>query len=473
MTMTLLREREDIRSKVQAQFAYIFVDEYQDLNFGQYELVKLISKDSHIVVIGDPDQSIYGFRGSDNKYFKSFEQDFPGCEQIFLNQNYRSTQTILDASFQMISRSGEAGERTRIFSDQSRTRRLVIKEAATEQSEALAVGRMIENLMGGTSFFSMDTGKSGDDDQKEYSFADFAVLVRTSRQTEAFIRMFEQQGIPYQAADKKKWMEMDGIRQLISICRIMAGCASFIDFDIVFDHFIAGLGKKGKTLYRAAMKNARARQADVLESLASRDMMDVRGELGQQIVGAAKELAALRGEIKDKDNESAITLVCRRAGLSKTIEANDKTKQGFERLLAVARLHPELKGFLDGVTLNQDPDVLEFNAERVSLMTIHAAKGLEFPVVFVAGCEQGLVPFARDNENIDDIEEERRLFYVAMTRAMDILCLTYAGKRSIYGSIKKRQRSFFIEDIEKKLTRMEKRPVLAAAKKRESQLELF
>jgi uncharacterized protein (TIGR00375 family) len=473
MTITLLRERQDIRSKIQKRFAYIFIDEYQDLNFGQYELVKLISRQSHILVIGDPDQSIYGFRGSDNKYFKSFEQDFPGCEQIFLNQNYRSTQTILDASFQMISRSGEAGERTRIFSDQSRTRRLVIKEAATEQSEALAVGRMIENLMGGTSFFSMDTGKSGDDDQKEYSFADFAVLVRTSRQTEAFIRMFEQQGIPYQAADKKKWMEMDGIRQLLCICRVMAGCASLIDFDLVFDHFTAGLGNKERFSCRGAIKDAWARQADVLEILASRDMMAVRGEVAQKTVTTAQTLFALRDEMKDKSNESGIEILCRGAGLSKVIEADDKTKQGFEKLLAIARLHPDLKGFLDGVTLNQDPDVLEFNAERVSLMTMHAAKGLEFPVVFVAGCEQGLVPFARDNENIDDIEEERRLFYVAMTRAMDILCLTYAGKRSIYGSIKKRQRSFFIEDIEKKLTRMEKRPVLAAAKKRESQLELF
>jgi superfamily I DNA/RNA helicase len=268
-------------------------------------------------------------------------------------------------------------------------------------------------------------------------------------------------------------MEMDGIRQLLCICRVMAGCASLIDFDLVFDHFTAGLGNKERFSCRGAIKDAWARQADVLEILASRDMMAVRGEVAQKTVTTAQTLFALRDEMKDKSNESGIEILCRGAGLSKVIEADDKTKQGFEKLLAIARLHPDLKGFLDGVTLNQDPDVLEFNAERVSLMTMHAAKGLEFPVVFVAGCEQGLVPFARDNENIDDIEEERRLFYVAMTRAMDILCLTYAGKRSIYGSIKKRQRSFFIEDIEKKLTRMEKRPVLAAAKKRESQLELF
>ena len=155
------------------------------------------------------------------------------------------------------------------------------------------------------------------------------------------------------------------------------------------------------------------------------------------------------------------------------METNDKIARAFEKLLSIAGFYNDLKGFLDGIALNQDADAIGFNMEKVSLMTLHAAKGLEFPVVFVAGCEQGLVPFAKDGENIDDLEEERRLFYVAMTRAMDILCLTYAKKRIIYGKSHKRQRSFFIADIEKRLTQVEKTPVFLSINKKETQLELF
>ncbi len=158
------------------------------------------------------------------------------------------------------------------------------------------------------------------------------------------------------------------------------------------------------------------------------------------------------------------------------IQANESAKQAFERMLNQANRHKDLKELLDAIALNQDTDALAAQAEKVSLMTLHAAKGLEFPVVFVVGCEQGIIPFARDGETVNDPEEERRLFYVGMTRAMDILCLTYARKRRIYGTQKKRQRSFFIEDIEKRLMQLEKNIVPGAAqlpKKNEQQLELF
>ncbi|WP_299977029.1 UvrD-helicase domain-containing protein [Desulfobacula sp.] len=407
MTVKMLTDDQEILSKVQKTYHYIFIDEYQDLNFGQYELAKLISKDNHIVVIGDPDQSIYGFRGSDNKYFKRFALDFPGCEKIILTKNYRSVQTILDASFQMISKSLENEKQLKVFSDVESTKKLIIKETATERAEAVAIGKMIEKLVGGTSFFSMDAGKTDPDEQKEYSFADFAILYRTGRQCETFISVFEKEGIPFQTADKKKLFEIDGIKQLINLCRIMVESADFPD------------------------------------------------------------------ELKDCDTETWLKFLCKKEDLDKRIKGNDKAEQAFEKLLSIARLHNDLKNFLNALVLNQDTDTLEFNVEKVSLMTMHAAKGLEFPVVFVAGCEQGLIPFAKDGENVDDLEEERRLFYVAMTRAMDILCLTYAKKRSIYGTRKKRQRSCFIEDIEKRLTQVEKSLVHLKVREKEKQLELF
>ena len=473
MTVKMLTNEEEILSRVQKTYQYIFIDEYQDLNFGQYELAKLICEGNHIVVIGDPDQSIYGFRGSDNKYFKRFALDFPGSEKIILTKNYRSTQTILDASFQMISKSLENEEKFKVFSDVGSTKKLIIKETATEQAEAVAIGKMIEKLVGGTSFFSMDAGKTDLDGQKEYSFADFAILYRTGRQCETFISVFEKEGIPYQTADKKNMFEIDGIRQLISLCKIISQSAGFLDFEIIFDHFKTGLGIKGKAGYHEVYKKSCALNQDILDAFMLTDAGQGKETARVNIVTIAKKLKLLQDEIKNCDNEIGIKTICQRTDLKDIIDGNDKIKQVFEKLLSIARLHNDLKSFLDALALNQDADTIAFKAEKVSPMTMHAAKGLEFPVVFVAGCEQGLVPFAKDGENIDDLEEERRLFYVAMTRAMDILCLTYAKKRSIYGKSLKRQRSFFIEDIEKRLTQVEKSLVRLPVKKKEKQLELF
>jgi len=425
LTVKALTKEEKILSAARRRYRYIFIDEYQDLNYGQYELVRILSRDNHIVVIGDPDQSIYGFRGSDNIYFKRFELDFPGCEKIILTQNYRSAQTILDASFQVICKSSENDEKIRIFSDIGTPKKLIIKETASEQNEAFAIGKMIETLVGGTSFFSMDTRKNEFENSKEYSFADFAVLFRTRKQCEAFIHVFEKAGIPFQVADKNNMLKMEGISQLISLSRIITQNEDFM------------------------------------------------GEKPLQVGLSSEEIKALKNEIQSLDNESGLRLLCKKAGLNEIMEKNDGTKQAFEKLLSLARVHHNLKGFLDALALDQDADVLEYEVEKVSLLTLHAAKGLEFPVVFVAGCEQGLIPFARDGQHIDNMEEERRLFYVAMTRAMDILCLTYAKKRRIYGRSLKQQRSLFIEDIEKKLTRLEKSADRMPEAKKPEQMELF
>ncbi len=425
LTMGMLTTDEKILSSVRSRYLYIFIDEYQDLNFGQYELVKLLSKESHIVVIGDPDQSIYGFRGSDNVYFKRFEFDFPGCEKIILTRNYRSAQAILDASFQVICKSPEKDEKIRIFSDIGTTKKLIIKETASEEAEAAAIGKMIERLVGGTSFLSMDSRKAEFDNSKEYSFSDFAVLFRTRKQGEAFIAAFEKAGIPFQAADKGNMLKAVGISQWLSLCRRLTQKEDF----------------PGKTALEDGF--------------------------------GFEDIPSLKEEIRSLGNEAGLRLLSEKTGLNEIMEKNDGTRQAFERLLSQSRLHPDLKTFLDSLALDRDADILEYDVEKVFLLTLHAAKGLEFPVVFVAGCEQGLIPFARDGEQIENMEEERRLFYVAMTRAMDILCLTYAKKRRIYGKSVKRQRSLFIEDIEKRLTRLEKSAARMPEPKKPEQLELF
>jgi DNA helicase-2/ATP-dependent DNA helicase PcrA len=414
----MISQDRKILSDIRQKYSHIFIDEYQDLNLGQYELTRLLSEGNHIFVIGDPDQSIYGFRGSDNKYFKCFEKDFPGCEKIIFSKNYRSVQPILDASFQMIAKARDNEEKTKIFSDMKTGHRIIIRETAGEKAEATAIGLMIEKLMGGTSFFSMDAGKADQNGIKEYSFSDFAVLYRTKKQSKAFIEVFEHQNLPFQTADREKWTDQEETAGLISILRAIAG-------------------------------------------------FDTRPEIpGIQVVD-------LRHKVLNLSAQKTIDLVLRESGLSESAHDNIKLMQNFKDLIEMAEPYNDIKDFLNSLALNQDRDVLNLNTEKISLMTIHAAKGLEFPVVFIAGCEQGLIPFAKDGMNVDDPEEERRLFYVAMTRAKDILCLTHAKKRIIFGKPVRQNRSPFIDDIEKQLLMVKKAKTGSRPVKKARQLELF
>jgi len=441
-----LVQSPELLAQVQNRFAHIFIDEYQDLNLGQYELVKLLAPKSNLVVIGDPDQSIYGFRGSDNKYFKRFTRDYPGCEQILLDQNYRSTQTILDASFQMISNSFENSGSQKIFSNLNTDQRLIIREEATQTAEAVAVGKMIEKFMGGFSSFSMNArnidAREGESGGKEYSFSDFAVLFRTRKQGEVFAQVFQKEGIPFQAADKKDIYTMDGICQVLSLFRVITSRANTMDYQILKDHYKI-LSKKSNSKVQA----------------------DTDRQLGQ-ILEPIYDLVCKR------DSLACLKILIDSLDVGRVIEENDSLGRAYGQLILQARLYSSPKEFMDYLVLDQDQDHLAGSVEKVSLMTLHSAKGLEYPVVFVTGCEQGLIPFARDGKACENPEEERRLFYVGMTRAMDILCLTYAKKRRIYGFSQKRQRSFFIDDIEKRLARYEK-GVLARENKKAIQLELF
>lgn len=432
----MLRDDSQIYGQIQQRFTHIFVDEYQDLNKGQYELVRLLAANRCIFVIGDPDQSIYGFRGSDNRFFTQFAQDYPGCEQIRLKRNYRSTQTILDASFQMITTKAardaadgavsQIHEDRKIYATVDNKQQVVIKESASQGAEAVAVGRMIEDLIGGLSFLSMDAGRDGSlnpDAGKEYAFSDFAVLYRTRRQCEAFAHAFETAGIPFQTADREHWAQMAGIKEVLACLR--------------------GVLNRGTS------------QDDALVS------------------------SRLPAMVSQGTSAELLKAIAAAMDLSPKIEKHEALSTAWQRLIALANTWPDPGDLLDALRLDQDQDFLDRHVEKVSLMTMHAAKGLEFPVVFVTGCETGIVPYARDGKHVEDLEEERRLFYVAMTRAMDILCLTYAKKRHIYGLLKKQERSCFIDDIEKELARIDAQGTgrlkqgRLEKKRTEIQLELF
>lgn len=469
MAVGILIEDQEAAAEIRNRFRYVFIDEYQDLNFGQYQFVKLLCRDARVFVIGDPDQSIYGFRGSDNKYFRQFEKDFPGCEKIVFNRNYRSTQTILDASFQMITRNSSRNMESRIFSSTQKSMKLVIRETPTDYAEAVAIGKTIEKLVGGTSFLSIDSGKAGletEDEyspEKEYAFSDIAVLFRTSVQGRLFMEAFEKHGIPCHAAAKNDIYELNGIKQLLSLCRIVCSRASFMDYETILDY----LGIK--------VPDGSVTDAASFQKL-------IEGKEGG--TGPISKLVknGVQTDIKD-----FISYICENAGLLEIIQQDEKIRRLYDKISVSSGQFDDLTSFIDHISLDQDTDTLAYDTQKVSLMTMHAAKGLEFPVVFVAGCEQGMIPYFRSGNLLQnkkpmshadirkqiDMEEERRLFYVAMTRAMDILYLTHAKSRMVFGKSMKMDRSCFIDDIEAELTRKITAPVYVKPVKKARQLELF
>ncbi|MCP4118322.1 MAG: UvrD-helicase domain-containing protein [Desulfobacteraceae bacterium] len=453
MVVNLLRTDTDLLATLQHRFCHIFVDEYQDINRGQYLLTKFVAGTGEgLVVIGDPDQSIYGFRGSDNTCFKRFFTDYANAEKIVLQRNYRSTQAILSASHQLISHGqGHTGEQ-KIFSDIHGKERLIMLEAASDKAEAVAVGKRIESLMGGTSLFSMDAGKADPTEAKEFSFADFAVLYRTRRQSRIFAEVFERAGIPFQTADKESILVHPGIGEIISLVKIIRGGGTLQDLFTVFDHMKTGMGKKTREQLGQWFHGLDLPLDRAVARLAAAPLPGVRKNIGEKLSVSAGAVTSLRKNIQGLGACETLQTLARGADILPLIEENPESREVFERLSSdAANCSDDLGKFLESVALNGDTESLWPDAEKVSLMTMHAAKGLEFPVVFVTGCEKGLLPFARPGKSPLDIDEERRLFYVAMTRAQEILCLTYAKKRRIYSTMKETGRSVFLSDIEEAL----------------------
>lgn len=489
MTLDLLKSREDILLKIQKRFSYVFIDEYQDINKGQYLLTKILAdKGNHLFVIGDPDQSIYGFRGSDNSYFKQFIKDYPGAEKISLKRNYRSTDTILEASYQMITSQRTAEEKReaeawntrknnqvtghaikkprgqikrhtkeKIFSDIKGRDRLMIMETASEKAEAVVIGKTIERLMGGISLFSMDAGKADAADNREFSFSDFAVLYRTKNQSAIFEKIFEKAGIPFQTADRDNVLHQKGIKQLLSIAKTILGKGSINDLETALEvFFIPGKnkpGKKTKAILKKWLYSLDTFPGNAVTTLAKNFPLNIKKTYEKSIVSGALALLALGRKIKNKNPADFISIAADTQGIMSVINENEKIKDIFDNLLCEAENFTGTSSeFLEYIALKRDTEAILPGIEKVCLMTMHAAKGLEFPVVFIAGCEKGLVPFTYfDNKKAADTEEERRLFYVAMTRAKKILCLTYAKKRRIYNKIINSEKSPFLNDIEAKL----------------------
>ena len=448
----LLENDPDIRSRYVNRFSDIFIDEYQDINAGQYRLIRLLAgKHANICIIGDPDQSIYGFRGSDVACFKKFMKDFTGYQTIFLKRNYRSSRTILEVSAQVIRPNPElmeTGGRQAVYSDMTGDSTIHVMERATENSEAVAIGKTIEKMVGGTGFLSFDSGKVDDAvDHKVLSFADFAVLFRTRSQGDGIRRILEKAGIPCQVIDRKTLLDHSGVKSLLSAFKLLHGMGTFADLQATIGVFKRSISMKMLEVLKTwAYQNAFS-LAEVLIQTRRLPIPGLGRTRQQQFYSFFKEITDLKLTIDDLTVNDTLELILKKSGFREKYKDDPAFENGTRQILEMAKFHPtDAAGFLASATLSGDTDVYDHRVEKVALMTMHAAKGLEFTVVFIAGCEDEWIPY-RSTTRPADIEEERRLFYVALTRAKKHLFLTKANTRQVNGQIRPRKLSPFVEDI--------------------------
>jgi len=445
-TITLFQNNPAILEKWRLQFPYIFVDEYQDVNYSQYNLLKLLmANETNLCVIGDPDQAIYGFRGSDVSYFQRFMTDFVDARCIFLTQNYRSTETILSVSEQIISSHSLQRNRKRLFSGIKGPSQIHIIETDSAKAEATMIVKTIEQSMGGLSHYSLDSNWVDSTVQAEdLGFSDFAVLYRTHDIGQSLAEAFERSGIPYHMASKKK--QSLRIQSMISILRLISGDCRVIDIDpllLLLDHTLKE--KRRITICQWLEDNViQPFNVEQLINLSCDKLSSKNRQLCEKLIQIGNQLIHT---LKNKNIAQSIQSILQ-LNVYKDISLNDQSY--FDRMTELA-LHTgqEYSQFFSQVSLFKDIDVIPEHVEKVSLMTVHAAKGLEFPVIFIAGCEDNIFPFASfdQSQTPQQIDEERRLFYVAVTRAQKMLYCSYAKTRMSFGQKRTQTISRFLKDI--------------------------
>lgn len=417
----------EVLKAYQQRFRWVSVDEYQDINLAQYRLLRLLTApETNLCAIGDPDQTIYGFRGASHEYFLNFQEDFPEARVIHLSQNYRSTQLILDASSQVIAMS-IAVERIKIWSEFLDQTKLDIYQAPTDKAEAEYVVHQVEKMVGGTSYFSLDSERVTEDDDAGRSFADFAVLYRLGAQSQPLIEAFQRSGMPFQTIGQTPFYEHKEIKTILA-------CLWFIYNPASTFH---------------------------LEQVISKKQL--------------KSLIPLLNDFRQTMPAQAVPHLIEQINQNLSLDLDEKQGERVRQLIRRAvRFDNRLPDFLESTVLEKETDAYDPRADRVTLMTLHAAKGLEFPVVFVVGCEENLLPYQMAGRSFD-LAEERRLFYVGMTRAQHKLILTHAKTRFLFGQKQQNEPSRFLGDIENALKEIKKMAARKPVKEKpdSAQLKLF
>jgi superfamily I DNA/RNA helicase len=472
-SVRLLETDKTTLAQLHERFRWISVDEYQDINLAQARLLRLLTVGgANLCAIGDPDQAIYGFRGADRRYFLSFAQDFPGAELLRLNQNYRSTQLILNAASQVIARSPDV-ERLKLWSEFIEEVKLDIHPAATDKAEAEYVVHQIEQMVGGTSLYSLDSGRVGSTAAAKRAFGDFAVLYRLNAQSQPLVEALERSGIPFQTVGEKPLTEYKEIRELLAYLWLLHAPHSLVHLRVLLN--------ADRPLFPAQTMDRLARLCEeqsascwtILQQYAHWNFLNTSQtrRLGQ-VVEALQPLHSILGNAPvARLIEQLQPSLAQNQDRLRDERQQERIQQLTRRAIPFGR---ELGGFLEAQALQRESDFYDPRADRVTLMTLHAAKGLEFPVVFITGCEEGLLPYVATGKTTD-IEEERRLFYVGMTRAQQKLVLTRAKRRLLFGQFQEPGPARFLNDIEQTLIELKEmwQPKMLKEQPVHKQLSLF
>ena len=439
----LLEQRADIRDKYQERFQHLLVDEYQDVNYAQYKIVQMFAaKHRNIMVVGDDDQSIYAWRGADVSLILRFGSDYPDAKVIKLERNYRSTQNILRAANEVIKQNRSRANKE-LWTENPAGALITLTQAGTERDEAMMAAESILR--------DVRTGRR--------KWSDFAVLYRTNAQSRVVEEAFLTNRIPHVLVGGQRFYERKEIKDMIAYMRLTVNPMDDVSIRRVLNVPSRGIGTGG---LEKIEKIARERTVSLLEAMRDQELqssMQNKARSGLRgFLGAIEEAAQIA---EDGPVTPVLRALMKSTGYLEMLRMENSQDsisrlENLQELLnvtveydATAEEGPTLEGFLESVALIADVDSIpaEEQSNPVTLMTMHSAKGLEFPVVFILGLEEGVFPHSRSLTSDTEVEEERRLCYVGMTRAKEELHLLHANRRSLYGQPSFNRRSRFLDDV--------------------------
>jgi DNA helicase II / ATP-dependent DNA helicase PcrA len=435
-TVHLMQSHEAVRRKWQEQFRYIMIDEYQDTNAAQYKLVKLLTNEhKNIAVVGDDWQSIYSWRGADFRNILKFEKDYPDCAVILLEQNYRSTKHILDAAHAIITKNTQRSDK-RLWTDAGTGLPVQMIQIGSERAEGESIIRRVRS--------GIDSGQR--------NYRDFAVLYRTNAQSRSVEEAFVHYGIPYRVVGGVRFYDRKEIKDILAYLRLIFQPEDRVSFERVVNIPARGVGAKSLQNFFAWQRHHDLRLLEALQQAA--DCTDITPKARASLSELGDIFASLRVTAETATVAGLIDSLLRRIDYFRYLDdgtpQSDARQENVKELLSVAQEYQDagLDGFLEEVALVSDLDTADFGGDAVTLMTLHAAKGLEFPVVFMVGMEESIFPHSRALYDQHEMEEERRLCYVGMTRARQELYMLYASSRMLYGGVQHNPPSRFLSEID-------------------------
>ncbi|HIT71859.1 MAG TPA: DNA helicase PcrA [Candidatus Scatovivens faecipullorum] len=437
-TIKILLDNPDLLEYYSNKFKYVLVDEYQDTNKAQFTLVTLLaSKYGNITVVGDNDQGIYSFRGADITNILNFEKDFPGTKIIKLEQNYRCTQNILNIANEVI-KNNETKYEKKLWTSNEKGNIPKVFRGDNEYDEANYIVRQINTLKM----------------EEYYKYSDFAVLYRMNSQSRSIEDVLRREDIPYKIVGGLKFYERKEIKDAIAYLRLIQNTSDNLSLTRIINEPKRGVGKTSLDNIDMIAANSGVSMYEVIKNADTYGLNRVFANT-REFINTIEELKAKKDDMKVSE---LIKLTLNQTGYTKALELENTVEaesrlQNLDEFLTVAIEFEEesadnsLSEFLEGITLSSDLDGMEESEDSVTLMTLHSAKGLEFPVVFLVGMEEGIFPGYKSIGEPKELEEERRLCYVGITRAKENLFLTCSRQRTIFGSTSCNAVSRFIKEI--------------------------